>query len=120
VVQGMAVVDRINFEHLPNEDPQADVLSLPNITWLPSKEEHQVIRETLKVLIQRTLCEQMVFFKENFEDLVIYHIEHDYLKESTLKSEVVSFVFCGFNTDCGLILTNTDSNRAVFVHHRYH
>ncbi|KAK3748974.1 hypothetical protein QZH41_019095 [Actinostola sp. cb2023] len=31
----------------------------------------------------------MVFFKENFEDLVIYHIEHDYLKESTLKSEVI-------------------------------
>ena len=90
-VQGMAVKDRIDSSQLPDALPETEILSLKNENWFLNANEFQRgIRGPAIILVQRILCIHMPFFRDNFSDLVVHHIKHDFEEEMAKKSETVS------------------------------
>ena len=89
LVHAYAVIDRVNCEHLDNSRPQARVEDLPNATWFMSTDDHQLLKDELNILWQRAIVKFMPCF-QHFAPVVAEHIPHEYLQESTRKSEIVS------------------------------
>ena len=56
---------------------------------LPSDEDHMKLLNRMAVIVSRILVEHMPAFKLYFEDVVEYHLKHDYSFEMSKKSEVV-------------------------------
>ena len=101
-----AVADRIDFSHLSKSviptqqcDPEQVALSL-----LPSPEDDLAIRENICVLMSRVLFDNVAFFNLSFDGVINWHIEHEYYKEMSTKSDVVSVhVYkCHMNTCIGI------------------
>ena len=91
VVQAIATNDRVNCEKMTNVLPQNDVMSVPDEKWLMSIEEHKkYIKYPAKTIITRIICKHMNFFKTNFQNYVIIHIQHEYTDEMGKKSKIVS------------------------------
>ncbi|XP_014669494.1 PREDICTED: uncharacterized protein LOC106810602 [Priapulus caudatus] len=61
---------------------------IPNSAFLPSAEDHRLLREDMRVLIQRVLTEHMKMFHD-IKHLVTDHIPHEYSEQSKRKSNVV-------------------------------
>ena len=88
LTHSIAVQDRVASDGLDEVHPQADILSVPDEAFIPSVEDHHALYSDLKHLIQRTLVDFIPAFSE-YKDVVQYHIDHEYSKESTKKSNVV-------------------------------
>ena len=106
LVQGVAIQDRVNVEHLCDQENRADILTLENSKWLLNKDEHQTIQNTLEVLVKRGICAHMSDFKTHYSDFVEKHIVHPFHKEMSKRSTLVSmyihvlkydFAFCSVN-----------------------
>jgi hypothetical protein len=82
-----AVRDRIDTSALQENHNIPQSLNFDD--FLPTSDDYHALKEYFKTLIQRVLCEQMKFFKENFSGLVIHHIKHKYSEEMKKKSEIV-------------------------------
>ena len=102
--QSYAVADRIDFSHLSNSiiptqqtDPKQVAISL-----LPSPEDDLAIRDNICMLMSRVLFDNVAFFKLCFEGVIDWHIEHEYYKEMSTKSDVVSLLKCHRNTQMGI------------------
>lgn len=87
-----AVADRVDFSSLSENvipthqrDKKQVALSL-----LPSPEDDAALRDSIIILISRILFENLQFFKVAFEGVVEWHIKHEYYKEMSKKSIVVS------------------------------
>ncbi|XP_070571443.1 uncharacterized protein [Ptychodera flava] len=84
-----AVRDRINCEHLPDDNPVADILTLKNSAFLPTAEDTTALRSDFAMLICRMLVSDMKFFQTHFKEAIDDHIPHKYSDESKEKSELV-------------------------------
>ena len=91
-----AVSDRIDFSDLSEtvipttmQDPRQIALSL-----LPTPEDDQAIRNNMCILMSRIIFENMEFAKVTFDGVVNWHIEHEFYKEMSGKSSVVSTCEC--------------------------
>ena len=62
-VQAMAVVDRVPCEHLPDDRPTADLLTIPLEQFLPSEEDNSRLREDLIHVTALILTEHVPAFK---------------------------------------------------------
>lgn len=82
-------MDRIDFRHLTNDKPIADVSSLPLSTFLPNLEDSSALRSNYAVLLGREVVQSLPFFKD-FGEYVPSHIPHKYSTEMSRKSTVVS------------------------------
>lgn len=71
-----SAMDRIDFRHLANENPIADVSSLPLSTFLPNLEDSTALRSNYAVLLGRELVQSLPFFKE-FAEYIPAHITHE-------------------------------------------
>lgn len=90
--QSYAVADRVDFSHLSKSviptqqsDPKQVAISL-----LPSPEDDLAIRENICVLMSRVLFDNVAFFNLSFDGVIDWHIMHEYYKEMSAKSDVVS------------------------------
>ena len=97
-VNSYAVQSRIHHNHLPNVYPDSCTNS-PVVNaklLLPSLDDDKSIRKLFMTHISRILCSNMKFFELSFDGVVEHHIEHQYSKEMSTKSHVVSIVLGAF------------------------
>lgn len=83
-----AALDRIDFHHLDNDKPIAEVSSLPLSTFLPHMEDCAALRTNYAILLGRELVKSVKFFK-SFSDYIPAHITHKYSEEMRSRSVVV-------------------------------
>ena len=88
----MCVCDRINFDHLSivNLDSCLNSTMKMALYLLPDKQLDDILTDHLTTSISRILATNIPFFSFAFSDIVEWHQEHEYYKEMSMKSEVVS------------------------------
>ena len=87
-----AVADRIDFSSLPETTPplpSVDVLQLAT-SLLPSPEDDVALRKNVATLVSCILFGSIDFFKLTFDDVVEWHIKHEFYEQMSRKSDVVS------------------------------
>ena len=57
---------------------------------MPSEEDDGILRTNIVTLVSRILTEHMSFFKYTFDDVVDWHMKHQYYAEMSSASIVVS------------------------------
>ncbi len=88
----IAVRDRIDFSSLPDVLPHS-CLNSPKeraLALLPSKDDDKALKQLFGTHVSRILAKHIPFFKLTFEDVIDWHIEHEYYKEMSAASQVVS------------------------------
>ena len=87
-----AVQSRIDFSHLPDQHPDTCFNSPYQLalSMLPSADDDRSLRDLFVTHVSRILCTHMPFFKFAFEDVVEWHIQHEYYDQMSTKSQVVS------------------------------
>ena len=88
----MCVRDRIDFKHLSIVNLESCLNSAVKMAsyLLPDKQLDDVLTYHLAILISRMLITYIPFFSFAFSDIVEWHLEHEYYKQMSIKSEVVS------------------------------
>ena len=91
-VQMYAVLDRIDTTQLSDVPPTRSQLSIAEVikTILPSPEDNQNMAKYFSILIGRVLVTHMPYFKMTFSDVVEWHIPHQFTKEMSKPSTIVS------------------------------
>ena len=87
-----AIQNRIDHSRYPDTHPHT-CLDQPERrakSLLPSPDDDAIISSNIATLVSRILAEHMPFFKHTFEDVTDWHIKHQYYKEMSSKSVVVS------------------------------
>ncbi|XP_041462410.1 uncharacterized protein LOC121413598 [Lytechinus variegatus] len=83
-----AVKNRISFHDVENQNTLT-ASDLPIMTYLPSQDDYEDLRKRMCILVERILKDNLNIFAN---ESVISHIPHEYSKESSQKSEYVSFL----------------------------
>lgn len=87
--QMYGVSHRVTGDHLADEEPKASVEHLPISTWMPSDADCTKLREEFRTLAARIVISQLPQFKW-LKSVMPENIPHQYSKELTAKSELVS------------------------------
>ncbi len=82
--------NRIGFLHLYDNEPTRDASLIPLHHFLPSEEDWTMLRQRMEVIVERLIVEICDGMTETFYDCVTYHVPHQYTKESSEKSYIVS------------------------------
>ena len=87
-----AVQNRVDFSHLSDVFPDTcfDSPERTALALLPSADNDKAMRHLFATYISRILVTHMPFFKVAFDDVVKWHIEHNYSDQMSAKSIVVS------------------------------
>lgn len=85
--QIMALVDRVNCEHLLDE-PVGHLVNIENGEFLPSVEDNYTLRKDMIQVVSNILVESLPSFKV-FKNIYPSHFEHIYSKDMAKKSTVV-------------------------------
>ncbi len=87
----LAVQNRIDHSHKPDVHPDTCLPSPLHraSTLLPSLADDRSLRNDFITCVSRILVEHMPFFKHTFEDVVEWHIQHQYYNQMSAKSVVV-------------------------------
>lgn len=91
-----AVQDRINIHGLSDETPDlrsTPLLSIPVNTVLPSQTDESNILHNITILVSRELVQHLKYFEDNFSDVTVKHIKHDYYEEMCQKSNNYSMYY---------------------------
>ena len=83
-----AALDRVDFQHLPNSEPIAQVSSLPNSSFLPNLEDCAALRSNYAVILGHELVRLVPFLKQ-FAEYVPAHITRQHSEEMS-RSVIVS------------------------------
>ena len=87
-----AVRDRVSSYDLSNAVPnlkEVPLHSIPVGRVLPSSCDHNNITHNFTLLVSRQIIESLNYFKDNYFDVVVMHIKHDYYDEMSQKSVTV-------------------------------
>lgn len=85
--QIMALVDRVNCEHLSDE-PVGDLLNVDNSEFFPTVEDNYTLRKDMIHVVSNILVENLPSF-EVFKNIYPTHFSHIYSNEMAKKSTVV-------------------------------
>ena len=87
-----AVENRINISHLSEVFLDFSSISHDHIAHsvLPSSTDDKMLKENIAILVSRVLVTHLDFFSITFEGVVDWHIKHQFYKEMSSKSHVVS------------------------------
>ena len=92
----MAVENRVSGNHLSNQQPEGGVMKLENGKCIPSSCDNAKQRDNYIVLVGRVIAANIKYL--NFlSDVTIPRISHPFMKEMTVKSEIVSIDFNHYN-----------------------
>ena len=69
--------------------PSVDVLQLAT-SLLPSPDDDVALRKNFATLVSRILFGSIDFFMLTFDDVVEWHIKHEFYEQMSRKSDVVS------------------------------
>ena len=96
-VNSYAVLSRIDHNQLPDVYPDmcANSPTANAKLLLPSVDDDSSLRRNFMTLVSRILCSNMKFFQFAFDGIVDWHIIHQYYKEMSTKSKVVSYYLKG-------------------------
>ena len=88
----MSVCDRIEFSHLPISRAHTCLNSPSNlaVSLLPDVKSDESLISDLSVLVSRIIVTHLSYFNFTFSDVVKWHLEHQYYKEMSKQSTVVS------------------------------
>ena len=89
MVQGYAAKDRIPSPSKNTAPDPNGIREIPISCMLPSDEELNSIRHEMTIIVMRILSSRMEGFR-SVEDEIPKHIKHEFSKESSKKSEIVS------------------------------
>ena len=84
-------LNRVSGNLLPNEAPQQDLQTVPNVTFLPNASDQLRQRFNYIVLVSRMLVEYFDAFQP-LKDACMQHMPHKYSKEMSQKSGKVNTV----------------------------
>jgi len=87
-----AVADRVDFRSLSDKvipTLQHDKKQLA-MSLLPAPEDDEALRDNIVIQMSRILFENMEFFRLSFDGLIQWHIKHQFYKEMSTRSIVVS------------------------------
>ena len=87
-----AVADRVDFRSLSDKvipTLQQDKKQLA-MSLLPAPEDDKALRDNIVIQMSRILFENMEFFRLSFDGLIQWHIKHQFYKEMSTRSIVVS------------------------------
>ncbi|XP_061181514.1 uncharacterized protein LOC133190028 [Saccostrea echinata] len=87
-VQIMAVKDRVNCEHLPDENPVGDLNQVENQQLMPSAEDNNDLREDMIHILSLTLIQHLQAFSI-FKDVYPDYFQHPYSDIMDKKSVVM-------------------------------
>lgn len=91
MVQAFATRDRVPVCGLSNKTPTADdIMNIPDTAYLPSDGDEKDLKIELSYTVAKILNAHMACFAE-FNDASQWKILHPCMKESSVKSEIVSF-----------------------------
>lgn len=97
---------RINFASLSDTKPHSCANSPERnaALLLPSAEDDKTMRNLFITHVSRILYTNMEYFKFKFDDVVEWHVHHEYYKEMSSRSSVVRTLhayICDINCDAG-------------------
>lgn len=84
------VTNRVSGNQFEWEGPRKEILDVPNIKYLPSKDDYKWQRHNYIVLVSRVLVSYFKCFQP-LKEACIQHIQHKYMKEMAEKSEKVKY-----------------------------
>ena len=98
-VQMYAVLDRTDTTQLSDVTPTRSQISIAEVMKiiLPSPEDNQVMANYFSILIGRVLVTHIPYFKTTFGDVAEWHIPHQFTKEMSKPSRIVSYDFKNIN-----------------------
>ena len=87
-----AVYNRIDFSSYPDIHPSTcfDRPLHRAKSLLPSRDDDNILRESIATIISRVLTDNMPFFRMTFDDVILWHMKHKYYSQMSKKSVVVS------------------------------
>ena len=87
-----AVQNRVDASNLSDSPVDMSTFTPKGIaiTIIPSLDDDRILRENIAVLISRVLVTHLNFFSFSFNDVVDWHIEHQFSSQMSQKSTVVS------------------------------
>ena len=87
----MAVRQRIEALHLPDNAPKRPLEEMEPASFFLSLGEHQMLRSQLIVLVERIITDRIPALRK-YRGSVIRHIPHKYFEISKQKTEQVTFI----------------------------
>lgn len=87
----MAYDNRVTDWNLSDKRPIKNIMELENSTFIPSPGEHSQLKDEFVVLVLRILTKKCKYFQQ-FANIVAAHIPHQYRKEMSCQSQVVSVI----------------------------
>lgn len=63
---------------------------VPIASYLPSRDDVNVLYDNMVVLVGRVLVQHVAHFAAHYRDCVAWHVHHRFTPESTQKSDLVS------------------------------
>ena len=84
-----AARNRVGFSHLTSTET-IRAQEIPLHLLLPTKDDNELLKNRMEIIVQRILKQHMTTFNECF---VCDHVPHDYSCESDEKSRIVIFAF---------------------------
>ena len=83
-----AVYNRIDFSSYPDIHPSTCFDIEQN--QLPSRDDDDILRESIATIISRVLTDNMPFFRMTFDDVILWHMKHKYYSQMSKKYIVMS------------------------------
>lgn len=84
-----AVKDRVDLNKVSDQKVQPDLGSIQLTELLPTGNDEEMLQRNFTILICRVLVKHMQYFAP-FTKAIDRHIQHDFSKQMSQKSEVVS------------------------------
>ena len=89
-------VNRVNFSHLPNDNPKKNLKTCPRSVFYPSVDELKVLKENFKIIVARIAVEFLPKFKF-LKKVIPEHIKHQYSDQMSKKSTIIPLPTLDFN-----------------------
>ena len=92
-VNSYAVLSRIDHNHLPDIHPDSCINS-PTVNarlLLPSFDDDSSLWRHFMTYVSLVIHDHMKYFKFSFDGIIDWHIKHQYYKEMSTKSKIVSY-----------------------------
>ena len=87
-----AVANRIDFSPLSEQTPPLPSVDIQQLaaSLLPPSDDEVALRKNFAILVSCVLVANIKFFNTTFDGVVEWHIKHEFYKQMSKKSEVVS------------------------------